>query len=77
MLLKLSTWPCLDIRIRDEVTIKIDNSFFKRVIEFKFLGTTLTNQNSTQEEIKGRFKSGNAAIVRCRIFYLPVCYPKI
>jgi len=30
------------------------------VEEFKYLGTTLTNQNSTQEEIKGRFKSGNA-----------------
>ena len=28
--------------------------------EFKYLGTTLTNQNSIQEEIKSRFKSGNA-----------------
>jgi len=27
---------------------------------FKYLGTTLTNQNSTQEEIKSRLKSGNA-----------------
>ena len=27
---------------------------------FKYLGTTLTNQNSTQEDIKGRLKSGNA-----------------
>jgi hypothetical protein len=25
------------------------------------LGTTLTNQNSIQEEIKGNFKSGNAS----------------
>jgi hypothetical protein len=30
------------------------------VEEFKYLGTTLTNQNSIQEEIKGRLKSGNA-----------------
>jgi len=27
---------------------------------FKYLGTTLTNQNSIQEEIKSRLKSGNA-----------------
>ena len=27
--------------------------------EFKYLGTTLTNQNSVQEEIKSRLKSGN------------------
>ena len=32
----------------------------ERVEEFKYLGTTLTNQNSIQEYIKGRLKSGNA-----------------
>jgi len=41
-------------------TIKIDNSSFERVEEFKYLGATLTNQNSIQEEIKSRLKSGNA-----------------
>jgi len=30
------------------------------VKEFKYLGTNLTNQNSIQEEIKSRLKSGNA-----------------
>jgi len=30
------------------------------VEEFRYLGTTLTNQNSIQEEIKSRSKSGNA-----------------
>jgi hypothetical protein len=40
--------------------IKIDNSYFERVAQFKYLGTTLTHQNSIQEEIKSRFKSGNA-----------------
>jgi len=30
------------------------------VEELKYLGTTLTNQNSIQEEIKSRFKSGSA-----------------
>jgi hypothetical protein len=33
-------------------SIKIDNCFFERVEEFKFSGTTLTNENSIQEEIK-------------------------
>ena len=40
--------------------VKTDNSSFERMEEFKFLGTTLTNQNSIQEEIKSRLKSGNA-----------------
>ena len=41
-------------------SIKIGNSSFERLEEFKYLGTTLTNQNYIQEEIKGRLKSGNA-----------------
>ena len=40
--------------------VRIDNSTFERVDEFKYLGTTLTNQNSMQEEIKSRLRSGNA-----------------
>ena len=40
--------------------IKIDNSSFERAEEFKYLGTTLIYQNSIQEEIKSRLKSGNA-----------------
>ena len=40
--------------------MKIDNSSFERVDEFKYLGRTLTNHNSIQEEIKSRLKSGNA-----------------
>jgi len=40
-------------------SMKIDNSSFEKVKQFKYLGTTLTNQNSSQEEIKSRLKSGN------------------
>jgi len=40
--------------------VRIDNSTFERVEEFKYLGSTLTNQNSIAEEIKSRLKSGNA-----------------
>jgi hypothetical protein len=32
-------------------SIKIDNRSFERVEEFKYLGTTLTNQNSIQEKL--------------------------
>ena len=35
---------------------KIDNSLFIRVEQFRCLGTTLTDQNSIQEEIKSRLK---------------------
>jgi len=41
-------------------SMKTDNSSIERVEDFKYLGTTLTNQNSIQEEIKRRLKSGNA-----------------
>jgi len=41
-------------------SIKIDNSSFERVEEFKYLETHLTNQNYIQEEIESRLKSGNA-----------------
>jgi hypothetical protein len=57
--------------------MKIDNSSIERVEEFKYLGTTLTNQNSIQTEIKSRLKLAMLAIIRFRIFCLPDCYPKI
>ena len=35
-------------------SVRMDNSTFERVEEFKYLGTTLTNQNAIQKEIKSR-----------------------
>ena len=49
-----------DQNVRSSHIIMMDNSSFARVEEFKYLGTTLENQNSIQEEIKSRLKSGNA-----------------
>jgi hypothetical protein len=39
--------------------IRITNESFENVIEFKCLGTTLTNQNDIHDEIKSRLNSGN------------------
>jgi hypothetical protein len=39
--------------------IKIANIFFENVSLFKYVGTTVTNQNLIQEEIKRRLNSGN------------------
>jgi len=41
-------------------SMKIDTSSIRRVEQFKYLGTTLTNKNSIQEEIKSRLKLGNS-----------------
>jgi hypothetical protein len=40
--------------------IKIGNISFENVSQFKYLGTTVTDQNLIQEEIKMRLTSGNA-----------------
>jgi hypothetical protein len=40
--------------------IQVGNESFETVEQCKYLGTTLTNQNSIYEEIKNKLKSGNA-----------------
>jgi len=47
-------------------SMKVDNNSIERVEEFKYLGTTLTHQNSIQEDIKSRLKSGNACYYSVR-----------
>jgi hypothetical protein len=57
-------------------SIKTDNRYFEWVEEYKYVGTIFPNQNSVQEDIKSMLKSGKV-VIRCRIFCLPLCYPKI
>jgi hypothetical protein len=40
--------------------MKIGNGCFENVAQFKYLGTTVTDQNLIQEEIKRRLNSGIA-----------------
>ena len=58
-------------------SVRVNNSTFERVEEFKYLGRTLTNQNSIPEEIKSRLMSGNACYHSVQNLLLSGCYPKI
>jgi hypothetical protein len=46
-------------KIGQKHSIKIVNRSFEDVSEFKYLGTTLTDQNCMHKEIKRRLNSGN------------------
>jgi hypothetical protein len=68
-----------DPNARQSHNIKTHNtrSYFDGVEQFKYLGTTLKNQNSIPEELRADRSKGMNAIIRCRILRLPVCYPKM
>jgi hypothetical protein len=66
----------LDQIVGQNHCIKFDNKSFEILEHLKYLGTTVTNQNSIQEEIKSKLKSGNACYFSVQNFCLPVCYLK-
>jgi hypothetical protein len=46
--------------VRHKHKLKLGNQSFERVEHFKYLGTTLINHSSFQEEIKSRQRAGHA-----------------
>ena len=57
--------------------MRIDNRSFEIVEELKYLGTTLTNQISIQEEIKRGLKLGNSCCCLVQSCLSSGCYPGI
>ena len=58
-------------------SIKTDNRSFERTEKFKCLDTTLTNQNSIEEETKSRLKPGNACYHSVQKLSSSSFYPNI
>jgi len=62
---------CRDQNAGRSHSMKIDSSSFEKVEELKYLGKTLTDQNSIQGEINSRLQSGN---VCCHLVQNILCF---
>jgi hypothetical protein len=49
-----------DIPTGQNKNIRLANESLENVAKFKYMGTTLTNQNDIHDELKSRLNSGNA-----------------
>jgi hypothetical protein len=61
-------------KIGQKHSMKIANTSFEDAAKFKYLGTTLTDQNCMHEEIQSRLSSGNAC---CRSVQSSVLPPAV
>ena len=57
--------------------MKTDVSFFERVVEFKYLRKPVTIKILFRKKLKADWSQEMVAIILCRNFCFPVCYPKI
>jgi hypothetical protein len=57
--------------------MKTDNTSIERVEEFKYLGTKLKIKILFRKKLRADCIQGILAIIRSRIFCLPVCYSNI
>jgi len=57
--------------------IKISNTSFERVEQLRYLGANVKNHFSLKRELRSNGSQGMLFTIRCRIFCLTVCQPKI
>jgi hypothetical protein len=57
--------------------IRIDNSSFERVEYSNIWERPTRIKILFRKKLRADCSQGMVAIIRCRIFYFPVCYPKI